>query len=123
MWNLTEEKIEELKKQMSQNREEHATLQKLRPFQLWEQELDKLLDELDKQEEQEQKDRPAVKSVKNTGKAQRKKTAPKQKGKDNDATTKPAAKLKGKENDAKTAKKREPKPKDAEVDPNDLPLR
>ena len=61
--------------------------------------------------------------MKNTGKAQRKKAAPKQKGKDNDATTKPAAKLKGKENDAKPAKKREPKPKDAEVDPNDLPLR
>ena len=122
MWNLTEEKIEELTKQMNQKREEHATLKKLHPFQLWEQDLDEFLLELDKYEEQEEKDRLAVKSVKNTGKAQRKK-APKQKGKDNDATTKPAAKLKGKENDAKPAKKREPKPKDAEVDPNDFPLR
>ena len=61
--------------------------------------------------------------MRNTGKAKRKKAAAKQKDKDNDAANKPAAKLKGKENDAKPVKKREPKPKVAEVDPHDLPLR
>ena len=89
---------------------------------MWEKDLDEFLVALDKYEEQEEKDRLAVKGVKNTGKANRKKAAAKPKIKENDAT-KLAAKLKGKENEEKISKKRDLKPKVSKVEPQDLPLR
>ena len=59
MWNLTEEKIDELIKQMNEKRLEHDNLQKMHHFKMWENDLDEFLQELDKYEEKEERDRLA----------------------------------------------------------------
>ena len=73
MWSLTEEKIDELIKQMNAKKEEHDALLKRHPFDLWNEDLDEFLVALEKYEEQEEKDRLAHGGVKNVAKGKRKK--------------------------------------------------
>ena len=74
MWNLTEEKIAELEKQMNEKRQEYEILQKMHHFKMWENDLDQFLQELDKYEEKEERDRLAQPhGGKNAGKPKRKK--------------------------------------------------
>lgn len=125
MWSLTEEKIDELIKQMNAKKDEHDALEKKHHFKLWEEDLDAFLESLDQYEEQEERDRLAHGGVKNEGKAKgRKKPVPK-KGVDSTAsetvkgiTNKPKAPKENKE--AKEPKEKKPK---KVVDPSDLPLR
>jgi DNA topoisomerase-2 len=51
MWSLTEEKIDELIKQMNAKKQEHDALYKRHPFDLWNEDLDAFLIALDKYEE------------------------------------------------------------------------
>ena len=124
MWSLTEEKIDELIKQMNAKKQEHDTLQKRHPFDLWNEDLDAFLIALDKYEEQEEKDRLAGGGIKDEGKRKRKKAQPKDKVKEimqpklikenNSTASETAAVAK------QPIKPKELKPK---VDPMDLPLR
>lgn len=56
---LTEEKVIELQKQMQDKKEEFDRLSAMTVYQIWEGDLDRFLVQLDKHEEQEEKDRLA----------------------------------------------------------------
>jgi DNA topoisomerase-2 len=72
LWSLTEEKIEELIRQMKNKKEEHDILIQKHHFELWENDLAEFLDALDKLEAQEEKERLATGGMKNEGKKKRK---------------------------------------------------
>lgn len=65
---LTEERVIELEKLMKEKKEEHDRLEKMHIFDLWQNDLDKFLLELDKYEAQEERDRLAHTSQANGGK-------------------------------------------------------
>lgn len=56
---LTEERVIELEKQMRDKRAEYELLQKMHIYQMWQNDLEAFLGELDKYEAQEEKDRLA----------------------------------------------------------------
>ena len=56
---LTEERVIELEKLMRDKKEEHDRLERMHIYELWHRDLDKFLEELDKYEAQEEKDRLA----------------------------------------------------------------
>jgi hypothetical protein len=66
---LTEERVIEMEKLMRDKKEEHDRLEKMHIYELWQGDLDKFLIELDKYEEQEERDRLAHTSQANGGKA------------------------------------------------------
>ena len=66
---LTEERVIELEKLMRDKKEEHDRLEKMHIYDIWSNDLDKFLAELDKYEEQEEKDRLAHTAQANGGKA------------------------------------------------------
>lgn len=59
MWSLTEEKIEQLIKEMKEKKDQHDALLNMHYFKMWEKDLDEFLQALDKYEEQEERDRLA----------------------------------------------------------------
>ena len=65
---LTEERVIELEKQMRDKRAEYELLQKMHIYQMWQNDLEAFLDELDKYEAQEEKDRLAHTAAGNGGK-------------------------------------------------------
>jgi len=79
---LTEERVIELEKQMRDKRAEYELLQKMHIYQMWQNDLEAFLDELDKYEAQEEKDRLAHTAAGNGGKG---------KGKGGAKARKPAA--------------------------------
>ena len=78
LWSLSDEKINELMDQMNKKKSEYETLKGTHIYQLWQADLDSLLQALDKQEEKEEKDRLAHEGMKpkakNTGRVIPKKT-------------------------------------------------
>ena len=64
LWSLSEEKIEDLSKQMKNKKSEHDQLEKTHIYQLWDTDLNIFLNALDKQEELDEKDRLAHKGMK-----------------------------------------------------------
>jgi hypothetical protein len=79
---LTEERVIELEKQMRDKRAEYELLQKMHIYQMWQNDLEAFLDELDKYEAQEEKDRLAHTAAGDGGKG---------KGKGGAKARKPAA--------------------------------
>jgi hypothetical protein len=65
---LTEERVIELEKQMRDKRAEYELLQKMHIYQMWKNDLEGFLTELDKYEAQEEKDRLAHTAAGNGGK-------------------------------------------------------
>jgi hypothetical protein len=70
---LTEERVTELEKVMREKKEEHDRLLKMHIFDIWEGDLNKFLIELEKYEEQEEKDRLAHTAAANGEKGKGKK--------------------------------------------------
>ena len=68
MWSVTEEKADELRRQMDQKRQDFEALEKKHIYTLWKEDLNGFLEELSKVEEKEERDRLAHGSVKNEGK-------------------------------------------------------
>jgi len=68
LWALSEEKIEELTAQMNKKKDEHDQLSATHIHTLWGEDLDALLAALGKQEEEDERDRLAHKTLKNEGK-------------------------------------------------------
>ena len=109
LWSLTEERVNKLIADMNQKKSEHDTLEKRHIYDLWDEDLTKMLECLTKVEEQEERDRLQAGGVKNEGKKGRRKPV------------KAAAKAAAKSGDKpiKVPKAKAPAPK---VDPHDLPL-
>lgn len=59
IYSLTEEKVDELQRQMNEKKRDHDTLEKKPIFDIWQEDLDVFLVELEKYEEKEEKDRQA----------------------------------------------------------------
>ena len=118
MWNLTEEKIDELEKLMLAKKHEHDALKKKHHFDLWREDLEVFKEALTKQEEKDERDRLAHGGVKNEAKAKRKKPAVKNAAmkKENANTTSTASETQ------KPQAVKKPKPQKV-VDVTDLPLR
>lgn len=57
LWNLSEEKVKELEKQLAAKRHEYDVLFNMHIFQIWRKDLDLFLEALTKQEEKEERDR------------------------------------------------------------------
>ena len=68
LWSLSEEKVEELNRQMNNKKDDHDNLEKTHIHALWERDLDTFLDALALQEEIDERDRCSHKGVKNNGK-------------------------------------------------------
>ena len=100
MWSVTEERVEQLLRQMRDKKEEHDALERKSIHQLWSEDLDAFVAELDKVWEQEEIDRLKHGAVKNEGK--RKRRAP---------AKKPAATLQGKAAAADENEPPRPKPR------------
>jgi len=79
IYSLTEEKVEEIQKQMNEKRNEYKALAKKSIHDLWNEDLDNFEEELTKYEEKEEADRVQIKGVKNDGKRKRKAPARKKK--------------------------------------------
>ena len=112
MWNLSEEKVEELERLMAAKKKEHDALQARHIHELWAQDLDVLLETLDKVEEKEEADRLAHGGVKNEGqkKGRKKKAAPARKlakDKENNNNNEPTKKAPRKPAAKKPAKEKE----------------
>ena len=72
IWSLTEERVDDLEKQLKDKNREFNELQKLHIFELWTRDLDKFLKALDEYEAKEEADRCAVKNAMNNGKRNKK---------------------------------------------------
>jgi hypothetical protein len=68
LWSLSEEKIEELNKQMNNKKDDHDNLEATHIFKLWERDLEEFLVALSKQEDKDERDRLAHKGIVNNGK-------------------------------------------------------
>ena len=68
LWSLSEEKIEELNRQMNNKKDDHDNLEATHIHKLWERDLEDFLIALTKQEEKDEKDRLAHKGIVNNGK-------------------------------------------------------
>jgi len=101
MWNLSEEKVAELERLMEAKKKERDALEARHIHELWSEDLDALLETLDKVEEKEEADRLAHGGVKNEGKQRKKKAAP---------ARKPTAKDKENNNKNEATKKAPRKP-------------
>ena len=82
MWSVTEERVEQLIRQMQEKKQEHDALYEKHIHTLWKEDLDNFQVVLDQVWEQEEKDRLKHGGVKNDGKKKgKKKAAPVKKGK------------------------------------------
>ncbi len=57
IFNLTEEKVEELQRLLKEKKQEYDKLLNMHIFEIWSKDLDAFLEALDKHEEQEERDR------------------------------------------------------------------
>lgn len=57
LWSLTEERVNKLTADMNHKKSEHDTLQKRHIYELWDEDLTKMLEVLEKVEDQEERDR------------------------------------------------------------------
>ena len=71
MWNLTEEKVEELQKLLKDKKMQYEKLQAMHIYTIWQNDLDEFLKALDEYEAKEEADRLAHGGVKNEGKKRR----------------------------------------------------
>lgn len=68
LWSLSEEKIEELTRQMQNKKDDHDELKGTHIHTIWNKDLDTFLEALSKQEEKDERDRLAHKGMVNEGK-------------------------------------------------------
>jgi DNA topoisomerase-2 len=74
LWNLSEERVEELQRLLKEKRKEYDTLFAMPIFAIWEKDLDKFLVALQEQEDKEEKDRRMVAQSNHQGGGGKKKT-------------------------------------------------
>lgn len=80
LWSLSQEKVAALKKQQNRKKEEYDELERTHIYQLWNRDLDNLLEALEKQEALDEKDRLAHKNKGISGGTKRRQpSAPKRK--------------------------------------------
>ena len=68
LWSLSEEKVEELTRQMNSKKDDHDQLEATHINKLWDNDLSTFLEALTKHEELEERDRLAHRGIKNDGK-------------------------------------------------------
>jgi hypothetical protein len=76
LWSLTEERVNSLIEQMNKKKEEHDTLEKTDIFDIWRDDIDKMLEVLEEIELREEEERLAEGQVNNDGKKKGKRKAP-----------------------------------------------
>lgn len=73
LWSLTEERVNELIKQMNNKKQEHDILEATAIFDLWNSDLDKMMEVLEEIETREEDERVRQGGVNNNGKRKKKK--------------------------------------------------
>lgn len=88
IWNLTEEKVEELKRLLREKEMNYEALLQMSIYQIWKSDLDNFLKVLKEYEDEEEADRAAMGGVKNNGAKKKKARGPTQKSKKEGSTMK-----------------------------------